>query len=191
LHYFNLNFGRKVEKHGCRHYKRVSDLCVFSGEYKSGHDKNSHLLTDTRKRVDMSVGRRVAIVTGAASGIGKAIALKLASDGFDVALNDLPSSLEQLDEVAALASQSGGNTILIPGDVSSDVDVEKMVDDTVERLGGLDAVCTTLLLIWLRSTIRDVDGSQRRYSRSTSPNNRTFVPVPYTPPPVFDIAHEQ
>lgn len=136
----------------------------------------------------MAAGRRVAIVTGAASGIGKAIALKLASDGFDVALNDLPSSLEQLDEVATLASQSGGNTILIPGDVSSDVDVERMVDVTVERLGGLDAVCTTLPLIWLRPTIiTDVDGSQRRYSRSTGPNNRTFVPAPYTPPPVCSI----
>lgn len=124
----------------------------------------------------MAAARRVAIVTGAASGIGKAIVLKLASDGFDVALNDLPSSLEQLDEVATLASQSGGNTILIPGDVSSDVDVERMVDDTVKRLGGLDAVCTSLLLIWLRPTITDADGSQRRHSRSTGLNNRTFVP---------------
>ena len=84
--------------------------------------------------------RRVAIVTGAASGIGKAIALKLASDGFDVALNDLPNSLEQLKEVADLASQSGGNTVLVPGDVSSEADVEKMVNDSVQHLGGVDAV---------------------------------------------------
>ena len=89
----------------------------------------------------MAAPRRVAIVTGAASGIGKAIVLKLASDGFDVALNDLPSSLEQLKEVADLvASQSGTNTILVPGDVSSEADVEKMVHDTVQHLGGVDAV---------------------------------------------------
>ncbi|KAF8346195.1 NAD-binding protein [Amanita rubescens] len=76
----------------------------------------------------MAAPRRVAIVTGAASGIGKAIVLKLASDGFDVALNDLPSSLEQLKEVADLvASQNGANTILVPGDVSSEADVEKML----------------------------------------------------------------
>lgn len=126
----------------------------------------------------MASARRIAIVTGAASGIGKAIALKLASDGFDVALNDLPSSLPQLNEVAASAtSQSGGDTILIPGDVSIEADVEKMVDDTVKRFGGLDAVCTRRFQIWLRYTIvTDADGSQRRHSRPTGRNNRTSVP---------------
>ena len=89
---------------------------------------------------DMSAPRRVAIVTGAASGIGKAIALRLASDGLNVALNDLPGSLDKLKEVADLASQHGIDTILVPGDVSSEADVEKMVDDTVKHFGGLDAV---------------------------------------------------
>ena len=88
----------------------------------------------------MSSPRRVAIVTGAASGIGKAIALKLASDGFNIALNDLPGSLRKLEDVAALATQHGVDTILVPGDVSSEADVEKMVDVTVNRFGGLDAV---------------------------------------------------
>ena len=88
----------------------------------------------------MNFPRRVAIVTGAASGIGKAIALKLASDGFNIALNDLPGSLRKLEDVAALATQHGVDTILVPGDVSSEADVEKMVDVTVNRFGGLDAV---------------------------------------------------
>lgn len=88
----------------------------------------------------MSSPRRVAIVTGAASGIGKAIALKLASDNFNVALNDLPGSLHKLEDVAALATQHGVDTILVPGDVSSEADVEKMVGDTVNHFGGLDAV---------------------------------------------------
>ncbi len=88
----------------------------------------------------MNAPRRVAIVTGAASGIGKAIALRLASDGFDVALNDLPGSLDKLKEVADLASEHGIVTILVPGDVSSGADVKKMVDDTVKHFSGLDAV---------------------------------------------------
>jgi hypothetical protein len=99
----------------------------------------------------MSPPRRVAIVTGAASGIGKAIALKLASDGLNVALNDLPDSLDKLSDVAALASQYGIDTILVPGDVSSEAEVEKMVHDTVNRFGGLDVVgsscCQCLLII--------------------------------------------
>ena len=63
-----------------------------------------------------------------------------ASDRFNVALNDLPGSLHKLEDVAALATQHGVDTILVPGDVSSEADVEKMVDVTVNRFGGLDAV---------------------------------------------------
>ena len=65
---------------------------------------------------------------------------KLASDGFNVALNDLRGSLHKLEDVAALATQHGVDTILVPGDVSSEADVEKMVGDTVNHFGGLDAV---------------------------------------------------
>jgi NAD(P)-dependent dehydrogenase (short-subunit alcohol dehydrogenase family) len=88
----------------------------------------------------MNAPRRVAIVTGAASGIGKAIALRLAGDGFNIALNDLPGSLDKLKEVAVLASQHGIDSTLVPGDISSEADVEKMIDDTVKHFGGLDAV---------------------------------------------------
>ncbi|KAF8340111.1 NAD-binding protein [Amanita rubescens] len=88
----------------------------------------------------MSAPRRVAIVTGAASGIGKAISIRLASNGFNVALNDLPGSLDKLKEVADLASQHGIDTMLVPGDVSSGADVEKIVDDAVTHFGGLDVM---------------------------------------------------
>lgn len=42
---------------------------------------------------------RIAIVTGAAQGIGRSIALRLAADGLDVAINDLPRQLTQLEQV--------------------------------------------------------------------------------------------
>lgn len=50
---------------------------------------------------------RVAFVSGAARGMGRAIAEKLATDGFDVAVNDVPTSLPGLRETASLITSSG------------------------------------------------------------------------------------
>ena len=90
---------------------------------------------------------RVALVTGAAQGIGRSIALRLAKDGLKVAVVDLPSKRQQLDNV--VSEIESGNTTNRPGspqalavtaDVSSERDVQAMVTSTAERLGGLDVV---------------------------------------------------
>ena len=86
----------------------------------------------------MSLG--VAIVTGAAQGLGKAIALRLAKDGYDIALNDLPSQSEDLAAVKAEIEKSGRRAHVVTGDVSKEEDVKRSVEETVEVLGGLDAV---------------------------------------------------
>jgi hypothetical protein len=66
----------------------------------------------------MSLSARVAIVTGAASGLGKATALRFAKAGAKVAIVDLPST-----QGAALAKELGDNVIFAPADVSSEADV--------------------------------------------------------------------
>ncbi|KAL1750493.1 hypothetical protein FB107DRAFT_223817 [Schizophyllum commune] len=83
---------------------------------------------------------RVAIVTGAARGIGRAIALQLADDGLDIALNDLPTTGKQLDEVRAEVEAKGRRTLVVVGDVSSEPDVERLVDETVNHFGRLDVM---------------------------------------------------
>ncbi|KAF9459800.1 short chain oxidoreductase [Collybia nuda] len=80
----------------------------------------------------------VALVTGAASGIGKAIALRLASDGFDIALNDLESSKGRLEILTQEITQKGRRTSIVLGDVSQEVDVKRIIDTAVHDLGGLD-----------------------------------------------------
>lgn len=82
----------------------------------------------------------IAIITGAASGIGRSIALRLADDGFDVALNDLDSSKGQLETLTQEISKKGRKVVIALGDVSQEADVKRMVNSVVHDLGGLDVV---------------------------------------------------
>lgn len=82
----------------------------------------------------------VAFVTGASQGIGKAIALRLAADGFDIAINDIPASKEKLDALSQEIVQKGRKCGIFLGDVSVETDVENMINAAVGSMGGLDVV---------------------------------------------------
>ena len=82
---------------------------------------------------------RVALVTGGARGIGRAIALRLAEDGLDVAVNDLPNTSE-LDDVVQEIESKGRRSLAVPADVSLEEGVEKIIQQIVQKLGSLDVV---------------------------------------------------
>jgi meso-butanediol dehydrogenase/(S,S)-butanediol dehydrogenase/diacetyl reductase len=81
---------------------------------------------------------RVAIVTGAGRGIGRAIALRLAKDGLIVAVNDV--NADNLNKVAKEIEAMGCKTLAILADVSNRDEVYKMVDQVVEKFGRLDVM---------------------------------------------------
>jgi len=80
---------------------------------------------------------KVAIVTGASRGIGKAIALRLAKDGFSVVINfsSDPAPAEEL--VKEIGSDKA---IAIKADISSSSDIKRLVKETVDKWGKIDVL---------------------------------------------------
>ncbi|GBE83346.1 Versicolorin reductase [Sparassis crispa] len=110
---------------------------------------------------------RIAIVTGASRGIGEAIALRLAEDGLDVAVNDIPSMAESLKAVAEKIRRKGRRSLAVTGDVSSENDVKVMLDQVVETLGGLDVMVANAGITVLKPA---VEISVEEYDRVMSVN---------------------
>ena len=84
----------------------------------------------------MSFEDKVALVTGGASGLGRATALRFAKEGAAVAVVDVNEVGGQ--QTVQTIGKDGGKAVFIRADVSSLTDVEDMVDETVDRLGRLD-----------------------------------------------------
>ena len=84
-------------------------------------------------------GRR-ALITGADSGIGAAVAIAFAREGADVALNHLPQEERDAQHVAEVIRAEGRTAVLLPGDLADADTCRRVVEDAVEGLGGLDAL---------------------------------------------------
>ncbi|KAJ6450425.1 NAD-binding protein [Mycena vitilis] len=82
----------------------------------------------------------IALVTGAARGIGKAIALRLADDGFDVVVNDISDSLEELSRLVEEITAKGRASSAHIADVSLENEVCEMVEAVVTKYGSLDVM---------------------------------------------------
>src|ERR1700694_1898949 len=87
----------------------------------------------------MAQARQVALITGAATGIGRAAAVALAAAGFDAVIN-YSRSEHAARETAALAQAKGAKTLLFQCDVSDDPSVRKMLAAVEQEFGRLDAL---------------------------------------------------
>ncbi|HEY8815726.1 MAG TPA: SDR family oxidoreductase [Candidatus Dormibacteraeota bacterium] len=91
--------------------------------------------------MDLQLTGKVAFITGASKGIGRAVAEQLASEGADVVITARTAGPL---EVAAreVAAGSGRTVIALPGDMSKPEDVDRCVTETVKRFGHIDILVT-------------------------------------------------
>jgi len=81
-----------------------------------------------------------ALITGSSRGIGAAIALRLAKDGFDIALNDLNEGMFENNDIAEKIREFGVKCEIFLADVSDYSQCEEMVGSVKEKFGGLDVL---------------------------------------------------
>jgi len=121
---------------------------------------------------------QVAVVTGAAQGLGRAIALRLAEEGARVALCDIDAA--GLDRTVADISAKGGQAFGLIGDVTDEEPAGRLIADAVARYGRLDILVNNVGggrrgKIW-EMTVEDWDSVIRLNLRSTFLCTRAAVP---------------
>ncbi|QQG51323.1 MAG: SDR family oxidoreductase [Candidatus Saccharibacteria bacterium] len=91
----------------------------------------------TYRGSDRLKGRR-ALITGADSGIGRAVAIAYAREGADVMLNYLPVEEQDAQETARYCEEAGVKVATCEGDISSEEFCDTLIKATVDELGGID-----------------------------------------------------
>ncbi|HUG38109.1 MAG TPA: SDR family NAD(P)-dependent oxidoreductase, partial [Candidatus Limnocylindrales bacterium] len=125
-----------------------------------------------------SVSGRVAVVTGAANGLGREIAVVLAREGAKVALGDLDGA--GLDRTATEISAAGGTVVTSTGDLTEEAPAQRLIDAAFERFGRIDILVNDVggsrnARIW-EMTVEDWDFVLRLNLRSTFLCTRAAVP---------------
>lgn len=113
---------------------------------------------------------KAAIVTGASRGIGRAIALRLAQDGFAVTVN-YASRAADADEVVAQIVAAGGRALAVQGDVANAADCARLFDESEKTFGGVDVVINNAGVIQPGVTLL-ADTDDALYERIFSINTR-------------------
>ena len=127
----------------------------------------------------MPLTQKVALVTGAGSGIGRAAALLLAQEGARVAA--LGRTKDELQQVVGEIMERGGEAIVVVADVSRADEMQRAVAQTVERWGRLDIVFANAGINGVWAPLEELEPEE--WERTLSANlTGTFLTVKYATP---------
>ncbi len=111
---------------------------------------------------------RKALITGGDSGMGRAAAIAYAREGADVAINYYPTEEPDAQEVIALIKAAGQKAVAIPGDLREEAFCQKLVEDAVRGLGGLDIVVSNAGRQQTHASILDISTDQFDWTMKTN-----------------------
>ncbi len=111
---------------------------------------------------------RQALVTGGDSGMGRAAAIAFAREGADVAINYLPDEEPDAREVIALIKAEGRSALAIPGDLRDEAFCQRLVEEAVRGLGGLDIVVNNAGRQQTHASILDISTEQFDWTMKTN-----------------------
>ena len=110
---------------------------------------------------------RVALITGADSGIGRAVALAFAREGADVLISYLDED-KDAQETARLVTESGRKAVLVPGDISEEAHCKNLVTRAVDEFGHLDILVNNAAFQRTHESIQEVPSEEWDYTFKTN-----------------------
>ena len=123
-------------------YGQLLNLRLFYDSVKKLLD-SPHMKRPILGNASMRLKDKVAVITGAANGIGRAIAIRFAREGARVAINDIDRAAGQA--LASQIEQDGGTSFYLHGDASSERDVSMLMTAVKDKFGGLDLLVNNVV----------------------------------------------
>jgi NAD(P)-dependent dehydrogenase (short-subunit alcohol dehydrogenase family) len=128
---------------------------------------------NTYKGSGKLIGRK-AVITGADSGIGKAVAIAFAREGADVVISYL-NEHEDANETASYVLREGRKAILVPGDISSEEHCKQIVDKALQELGGIDILVNNAAMQITHETLQDISAEEWDRTFKTNVNAMFYL----------------
>lgn len=105
------------------------------------------------------LANKIALITGADSGIGRAVAIAFAREGADVAIAYLDEH-EDAKETARWVEEAGRQCLLLPGDLAQKAQCQAVVDNTVEQFGRIDVLVNNAAFQMTHETLEEIEDEE-------------------------------